>query len=95
MEETESVEITKLPGKQGMSSNYTDSLPTKDEQALLTPKCESDSNSVWPAEVEEPDVHESEKDEDGDTEFEDDEARSQSSEKRRKEYSTREVVVLA
>ena len=27
LEETESVEITKPPGKQGMSSNYTDGLP--------------------------------------------------------------------
>ena len=46
LEETESAEIAKFPGKQGMSSNYTDGLPTKDEQAPLAPKCESDSNSI-------------------------------------------------
>ena len=30
-EDTESVKTAKLPEKQGMSSNYTDVLPTKDE----------------------------------------------------------------
>ena len=47
LEETESVDMTKLPGKQ-------------------------DSNSVWPAEGEERDIPETNKEEDGDTEVEDD-----------------------
>ena len=84
LEETESVEMTKLPGKQGMSSNHTDGLPTMDEQAPLTPKCESESNSVWPAGGEKRVIPESKKEDNADTEVENDKARSQASEKREK-----------
>ena len=95
LEDIESVKTTKLPGKQGMSSSCTDGLPTKDEQTPLTPQCESDSNSVWPAEGEERDIPESKKEENGNAEVENDNSGSQSREEREKEYSTSEELVLS
>ena len=78
-----------------MLSDYTNGLPTKDEQTPLPSQCKSDSNSVLPAGSEERDIPESKEEENGDAEVENDKARSQSSEKREKEYSTREELVLS
>ena len=94
-EDTESVKTAKLPEKQGMSSNYTDDLPIKDDQTPLTPQCKPDSNSVWPAEVEEHDIPESKEEEDGDTKIENGKAKSQSSKKGEKEFPKRTELVLS
>ena len=94
-EDTEKKKTTKLPGKQGLLRNYTNGLPRMDEQTPLTPQCKSDSNSALPAGREERDIPESKEEENGDAEVENDKARSQSSEKREKEYSTREELVLS